>query len=157
MSRLNWIETSSIFVILHFRTPPSLHLQWLRPPNISRVCLIATEVTVLWLNSYILDLLWIAIHIMKIFLSRPISVPFRDSSLHFRDKSKAAKVDEEALVNRRKSWKEAYVWRKRQSSGNCWKDSTEFYCQVCIFFIKIYSIQCISCQPFPRIHWILKQ
>ena len=62
-----FIETSSIFVVLNFRTPPSLHHQRLLRPTFPEIVLIATEVTIHWLNSYILDLPWRAIHIMKIF------------------------------------------------------------------------------------------
>ena len=75
------METSSLLVVLNFRTPPSLHHQRLLRPTFPEIVLIATEVTIHWLNSYILDLPWRAIHIMKIFLSRPILIPFRDVTL----------------------------------------------------------------------------
>ena len=61
------METSSLLVVLNFRTPPSLHHQRLLRPTFPEIVLIATEVTIHWLNSYILDLPWRAIHIMKIF------------------------------------------------------------------------------------------
>ena len=77
------IETSSLLVVLNFRTPPSMHLRLLLRPTFPEIVLIATKVTIHWLKSYILDLPWSAIHTLKIFFFRPISIPFRDSSLHF--------------------------------------------------------------------------